>query len=67
MEDHWKYFARIAWLAAGALQTWVGLTLDSCKYHPAYRKSDTKFFTLYNLQTLCQLDINTDQSGATLN
>ncbi len=23
-------------LAAGALQTWVGLTLDSCKYHPVY-------------------------------
>jgi hypothetical protein len=23
-------------LAAGALQTWAGLTLDSCKYHPVY-------------------------------
>ncbi len=46
MAERRKLFARIAWLAASALQTWVGLTLDSCKQQPAYRRPNTEFFTV---------------------
>ncbi len=52
----------VAWLAAGTLQTWVGLTLGS--YNISWRTAGQ---TLNSLQfaNLRQLDINTNQSGAT--
>jgi hypothetical protein len=40
-----KKFARIDWLPAGALQTWVGLKLGSCKYLPVYRQPNSRLFT----------------------
>jgi hypothetical protein len=39
----------LRYVAAGALQTWVGSTLDSCKYQPAYRRPSTKFKLYANL------------------
>ncbi len=41
---HWAH--NFLWGAMPPLLTWVGLTLDSCKYQPAYRRPNTSVFTV---------------------
>jgi hypothetical protein len=60
-----KKFAKIDWLAAGAMQTWVDLSLGSCKYQPAYSRPNTSVFTVY--KPYANLILTLTKKGATLN